>query len=387
MSIPDQPDALGPKDLQYYAPRKLRDGASDAPSIEPAARPDESHNPQAIDDWTTFPVAPLPNAFRTSLEDLDKLNYERPAGFFRVKTLAIVAGAGVIGIAMGIGFLQIAQWRNSAVSAKDADVPLATRLQTATTDLQKVTKAGVAPTLSVSDESAEMNTALPLSIEVKNSIAGATIMLSGLPSGTVVNTGSAESNGQWRIAVEDLPKTRIVPPQDYVGLVAGVAELRTANGTPIVRSPVRLTWRQPPPPPPAERRETVVLRPPPPPSPPPVTQSTAVDTSAVGNTEATPAPRQMDAKEAAALLRRAEDLMSNGDLAPARLLLQRVAETRNARAAFQLATTYDPIAMKQFGNIGVAPDPKLAQYWYQRARDWGSTDASGRLEALASQSR
>ena len=86
-------------------------------------------------------------------------------------------------------------------------------------------------------------------------------------------------------------------------------------------------------------------------------------------------------------MRRADELMTNGDLAPARLLLQRVAETKNARAAYQLATTYDPATMKKFGNISVVPDPALAQLWYQRARDWGSTDATGRLEALASQNR
>ena len=78
----------------------------------------------------------------------------------------------------------------------------------------------------------------------------------------------------------------------------------------------------------------------------------------------------MHAKEVAALLQRADELMANGDLAAARLLLQRVAETNNARAAFQLASTYDPIVIKKFGSNRVAADPALAQFWYQRARDW-----------------
>ena len=397
MSTPNQPDALSPKDLQYYAPRKVRDGINDPPSIQPATRPDDSRNPQPVDDWTTQPVAPLPNSFRSSLDGLDKLDYERPAGFIRIKTLAIVAGAAVTGIAVGIGLLELSQWRNAPVAASNSEVPLATRLQTATTDLQKVTKTGVAPTLTVTDRSGEMNAALPLGIEVKNSIAGATVMLSGLPSGTIVSTGSPESDGQWRVAVEDLPKTRVTPPQDYVGLITTTAELRTGNGTPIVRSPVRLAWRQPPI---AERRETVAMRPapatqavasPPPqlvvPPPAQVAAPPPMQTVAADKPEVTTVSRQLDAKEVAALLRRAEELLAIGDLAPARLLLQRVAETKNARAAFQLATTYDPVAMKNFGNISVAPDPKLALYWYQRARDWGSTDASGRLEALASQNK
>jgi len=401
MSTPAQNDPLSPKDLQYYAPRKLRDGVNDPPSIQPSSRPDDQRSPQPIEDWTQ-PVPPLPSSFRTSLDGLDKIEYERPAGFVSVKTLAVIAGAAVIGVAVGIGLLELSQWRNTPVAAKDVDVSLATRLQAATTDLQKVSKTGVAPTLVVNDGAGEMNAALPLGIEVKNSIAGTAIVLSGLPSGTIINTGSADSDGQWRVAIEDLPKTRVTPPQDYVGLVTATAELRAGNGTPIVRSPVRLAWRQPPP---AERRDTVVLRPQPAPqaapqiapqvaqqvaSQPP--QQPAVAASAVSVTNETPAAstqsaRHLDPKEVDALMRRADELMANGDLAPARLLLQRVAETKNARAAYQLATTYDPATMKKFGNISVVPDPALAQQWYQRARDWGSTDATGRLEALASQNR
>ena len=402
MSTPAQNDPLSPKDLQYYAPRKLRDGVNDPLSIQPSSRPDDQHNPQPVDDWTQ-PVPPLPNSFRTSLDGLDKIEYERPGGFISAKMLAIVAGAAVIGVAVGVGLLEFSQWRNTPVAAKDVDVSLATRLQAAATDLQKVSKTGVAPTLVVNDGVGDMNAALPLGIEVKNSITGTAIVLSGLPSGTVVSTGSAEGDGQWRVAVEELPKTRILPPQDYVGLITATAELRAGNGTPIVRSPVRLAWRQPPP---AERRDTVVLRPQPAPqaapqfmpqvaqqvAPQPAQQPAVVASPVSVAREPTAAPpvqsaRQLDQKEVDALMRRAEELMANGDLASARLLLQRVAETKNARAAYQLATTYDPATMKKFGNISVVPDPALAQLWYQRARDWGSTDATGRLEALASQNR
>jgi hypothetical protein len=410
MSTPTQNDPPSPKDLQYYAPRKLRDGVNDPPSIQPSSRPDDQRNPQPIEDWTQ-PVPPLPSSFRTSLDGLDKIEYERPAGFISVKTLAVIAGAAVIGVAVGIGLLELSQWRNTPVAAKDADLSLATRLQAATTDLQKVSKTGVAPTLVVNDGVAEMNAALPLGIEVKNSIAGTAIVLSGLPSGTVISAGSPDGDGQWRVAIEDLPKTRVTPPQDYVGLVTATVELRAGNGAPIVRSPVRLAWRQPPP---AERRDNVVLRPQPAPQAvpqaapqiapqvaqqiapqvtqqiaPQPTQQSAVTASAVSMTNEAPAlsARQLDPKEVDALMRRADELMANGDLAPARLLLQRAAETKNARAAYQLATTYDPATMKKFGNISVVPDPALAQLWYQRARDWGSTDASGRLEALASQNR
>ena len=69
------------------------------------------------------------------------------------------------------------------------------------------------------------------------------------------------------------------------------------------------------------------------------------------------------------------------------LLLQRAAEAHNARAAFELAATYDPIVIKQLGNNTARPDLALARAWYQRARDWGSPDAAKQLEALASAER
>src|SRR6185312_16725957 len=98
---------------------------------------------------------------------------------------------------------------------------------------------------------------------------------------------------------------------------------------------------------------------------------------------ADPDTRQIDPKELAALIKRGEELTSGGDIPAARLLLQRAAEARDARAAFDLAATYDPNIIKQFGNNGARPDPALAKTWYQRARDWGSPDAPRQLDALA----
>jgi outer membrane biosynthesis protein TonB len=105
---------------------------------------------------------------------------------------------------------------------------------------------------------------------------------------------------------------------------------------------------------------------------------------APAKTDAAVAPRKMDTSVVIALLRRADELMAAGDLGAARLLLQRVAETKNAQAAFRLASTYDPAVLKKLSNNSVAADPALAQLWYERARDWGSPEATSPLEALAS---
>jgi hypothetical protein len=163
----------------------------------------------------------------------------------------------------------------------------------------------------------------------------------------------------------------VIPPRDYVGQMNIVAELRDGNGQAVVRSPVRLIWRQPiPDPGDAVRLQT-----------PPANASSAVSATAPG------ASRQMDPKEIAALIKRGEEFASSGDLPAARLLLQRVAEAHNARAAFELAATYDPLVIKRFGSNSATPDLALARAWYQRARDWGSPDAAKQLEALASAER
>jgi hypothetical protein len=405
MGTPVRRDALTPNDLQYYAPRNLRDG--DPPSIPPSPATDE---PQSLDasgdsrsdskpDSRSKDAAPLSDIFHSSRENSDQVAPgNRRAGHPRLKVLGMAAGAAVIGVLVGIAVLESIQGQNEPPPVKVPDVPLATRLQTATSDLQKTSQPVVLPQLTLSDSIGDANVPLKLGVDVKNYTADATVDLSGLPAGTVLSAGSARGDGQWRIIVDDLPKTRVTPPRDYVGLMTLTAEVR-GNGQAIVRGPVRLTWRQVPAAP-----DTVGSRTPnaglpiagnvatpkiePPVAPKkveaPVTPKTIETPAVPAKTEAALAPRKLSDNETAALLRRADELLANGDFASARLLLQRVAETKNAQAAFQLASTYDPAALKRFSNNSVAADPALAQYWYERARDWGSPDASSPLEALAS---
>jgi TPR repeat protein len=389
MGTPVRRDALTPNDLQYYAPRKLRDG--DPPSIQPSPATDEPQNLHTSGDSVSKDSAPLSDIFHSSHENSDQVAHRpRRAGHPRLKALAMVAGAAVVGVLVGIAVPDAIQGQGEPPPpAKVPDVPLATRLQTAASDLQKTSQPVVLPQLTLSDSIGDANVPLKLGVEVKNYTADATVDLSGLPAGTVLSTGSARGDGQWRIIVDDLPKTRVTPPRDYVGLMTLTAEVR-GNGQAIVRGPVRLTWRQIPTTP-----DTVGVRTPnaglpvaanvaTPKIEPPVAPKTIETPAAPAKTEAAVAPRKLNASEVAALLRRGEELLANGDLAAARLLLQRVAETKNAQAAFQLASTYDPAALKKFSNNSVAADPALAQYWYERARDWGSPDASSPLEALAS---
>jgi len=102
------------------------------------------------------------------------------------------------------------------------------------------------------------------------------------------------------------------------------------------------------------------------------------------NSQATSAPlRRLDREEIAYLLKRGAELLAAGELGPARLALRRVAEAGDPDGAFALATTYDPILLEARRVIGVAPDIAMARAWYEKAKEFGSTDASRQLELLA----
>jgi hypothetical protein len=87
--------------------------------------------------------------------------------------------------------------------------------------------------------------------------------------------------------------------------------------------------------------------------------------------------------ETAAMLRRGQYLIAAGDIASARLILQRVAEAGSARASFTLAGTFDPTVLSKLGVIGARPDPAKARAWYTRAAEQGSPEARDRLQQSA----
>jgi TPR repeat protein len=85
----------------------------------------------------------------------------------------------------------------------------------------------------------------------------------------------------------------------------------------------------------------------------------------------------------AAFLKRGQELVASGDFAAARVLLLRAAEARDPKAALALAATFDPIILQRTGAYGVVPEVPSARHWYERAKEFGSEEASQRLEMLA----
>jgi len=127
---------------------------------------------------------------------------------------------------------------------------------------------------------------------------------------------------------------------------------------------------------------------------PPAPERTAAAPVTTGHAAAVPTPvdapppkkvlRQLDAGEAEVLLTQSEQFIAAGDVVTARLVLQRVAETGDAKAALALAATYDPALLARLGIKGIGGDVDKARLWYQRAPDFGSSEAARRLETLAS---
>jgi hypothetical protein len=94
--------------------------------------------------------------------------------------------------------------------------------------------------------------------------------------------------------------------------------------------------------------------------------------------------RHLDPNEIASALKRGIALIASGDLAAARLVLRRAAEAGDARSAMTLAETYDPAILEKLGVHGVVPDLAKARSWYEKAKQFGATEATQRLELLAS---
>jgi hypothetical protein len=187
----------------------------------------------------------------------------------------------------------------------------------------------------------------------------------------------------WLLSASELSNAAIRPPRGFVGAIDLAVELRLADDTVADHLSLRLTWVETP-------KTTTTIA---------ATQATAVaapvGTGSTGtrpretpNSQATSAPlRRLDREEIADLLKRGEEFVAAGNLGPARLALRRAAEAGDPQAAFVLATTYDPILLETRRVIGVVPDIAMARAWYEKAKEFGSTEASLRLDLLASRDR
>ena len=97
---------------------------------------------------------------------------------------------------------------------------------------------------------------------------------------------------------------------------------------------------------------------------------------------AAPQARRLAPDELSALMKRANGLLAIGDIAAARLLLERAADAQEADAALLLARTYDPLVLGTKDARAITPDPAQARIWYRRAAELGSQHAQQRLTQM-----
>jgi hypothetical protein len=257
-------------------------------------------------------------------------------------------------------------------------------------------------TLTMEDNSAFANNPLPLGISVGAAPPEAVVAINGLLAGAQLTSGKRIAANEWRVPASEISAVSVIPPDGFVGQMMVTAELRDGGGAALAGNSARLSWAAP-----APTRSAAVAPAPatPPAAAPALTRSAAppaaapaparpaappaaVVAAAPARLPATSPPpqsetvRNLDPQEIAGLIKRGQDLLASGDILSARLLLQRAAEARAARAALLLATTYDPNLLKQLGADGPLADIAQARNWYQKAREWGEPDAQRQLDAL-----
>jgi hypothetical protein len=205
---------------------------------------------------------------------------------------------------------------------------------------------------------------VPLAISVRGPgelTSAATVEIIGLPRGWVLSAGRPLGD-RWRIPVTQLFGAVILPPQGFSGAVDIAAELRLADDTLVERKSLRLAMMTDAP----ERAIEKTMAP-----------ELAIEKTMAPElaSDKTVAPELAIDKTMITIfhLKRAEDLLAQGDISAARLTLRRLAEVGNARAALLLGKSYEGTA-----------DPATARTWYENAAKFGSDEARRRLDRLGS---
>jgi hypothetical protein len=263
-------------------------------------------------------------------------------------------------------------------------------------DVPSATKAALSPTLQLVAEPAAQGTddRLPLGILIRGPseiTSAAAIDIIGLPNGWALSVGWPFTGG-WRIPAARLSGALLLAPQSFSGAIDFAAELRLADNSLVERQLVRrVRIKQGR----AEEKTLSLVR--------VAERSLAAGDIATARLMLQRAAAAGDARAAlllgetydrvrndaghtgeenTVLLAIAERSLAAGNISAARLALRRAAAAGNARAALLLGETYDGCLIRRL-NCGADADPAAAQTWYEVAAGFGSTDAHQRLDRLA----
>jgi hypothetical protein len=246
----------------------------------------------------------------------------------------------------------------------------------------------VGPTIDIANTIlAEPATVVPFPIHAGPARAiprNSFVRVRGLPPMAALTEGYSIGPGSWAVPLQALADLKITlpiamggPADVTVSLIAVdgsvLAEVRT---TLIVGAPLR---NNRPPPPPGPAAPAVEARAP---QPQPAGRlergPSAASSSAVALTPA-------DRDRALQLLKKGEEQLAQGLVAPARLLFERAADLGLAEAAMALGATYDAAELDKPNLRGIGADGKQAKRWYERALELGASEADARLQRLGAQ--
>lgn len=358
---------VGLRDRADPPPRKVANGPAIAPIEQPAA-------------WSRAPAQVFEGdramrELRTRMALDPQLVPEPPQSSPR-RSIAkrLIRLCAIAGFAAGVAYLLVLFGLLDAKSPEEQGAVLKSTLASKGTDWAASlirSRASTGRLAFVQNRSAVVNEAVPLGVTFAGGPDDGAVVVSGLAEGAQLSTGLSLEGGSWRVPLADLARATLAPPRDFVGVMDLVVELRSADGASIDKGPMRIEWSKP-------------------------IESSSAPTPAQPGADEQPraavSPAQsgnqaVDPEEIAMLVKRGEVFIANGDLASARLVLQRAAESGDAQAALLLGSTYDPATFKKLKVLGSAPDASQARAWYQRAADRGSAEAARRLEPLAQGAR
>ena len=244
------------------------------------------------------------------------------------------------------------------------------------------------------------------------------VRIRGLPPTAALSDGHAIQPGAWAVPLAALANLRMILPAGLSGKREVTISLVTSDGATIAEAKAALVVAaaglitpevKPPTPKAATALPPLIAAPVPglplvqvvPASPPAPTSTTAPAQPPAPKTPAVaalpptpelpaalakpkaPPPLAPEARRRAAqYLDRATVLLKDGDIASARLFLQRAADEGLAEAALVMGGTFDGAELALLKAHGIRPDPAEARRWYERAAELGSGEAQDRLQRL-----
>jgi hypothetical protein len=228
------------------------------------------------------------------------------------------------------------------------------------------------PQLSVASTiSAEPGARVPFQIRVTpEAPRDSFVRVRGLPSTSALSDGYAIAAGSWTVALDALPDLYIMLAPVPEGPFAILITLLGGDGAVLSEVRCSLIVAATPP-----QREAA-----------PGSADMLKSGSAESLSLLAPAPVPVMSPEnrvrAAHFLEKGDELLAEGNIAPARLLYERAIGLGLAQAAMALAATYDPSELSKLNAQGIAPDISEARRWYERARELGAKVADERLRRL-----